>query len=97
RRMMYKLEAVRKKAGNAAITINSGFRSIAHNNAVGGEGNSQHTYGIAADIVISGYSVAGMQSLAKKSGYSGIIPYSTFLHVDSRMEYAYGARYWYWP
>jgi len=97
RRLMYKLEAVRKKAGGAPITINSGFRSIAHNNAVGGEGNSQHTYGIAADIVVSGKTVSQVQSIAKTSGFSGIIPYSTFLHVDSRMEYAYGAQYWYWP
>lgn len=97
RRMMYKLEAVRKKAGNAPITINSGFRSLSHNAAVGGASNSQHTYGIAADIVVSGKTVSGMQSLAKTSGYSGIIPYSTFLHVDSRAEYSYGATSFYWP
>ena len=97
RRLMYKLEAVRKKAGNAPITINSGFRSISHNAAVGGASNSQHTYGIAADIVISGKTVAGMQSIAKTSGFSGIIPYSSFLHVDSRAEYAYGATTFYWP
>jgi zinc D-Ala-D-Ala carboxypeptidase len=98
RRLMYKLEAVRKKAGNVPITINSGFRSISHNAAVGGESNSQHLYGIAADIVISGKSVSTMQSYAKTSGFSGIIPYSSFVHVDSRVEYPqYGSAYWYWP
>lgn len=98
RQLMWKLEGVRQKAGNVGITINSGFRSISHNSAVGGESNSQHMYGIAADIVISGKTVAGMQSIAKTSGFSGIIPYSSFLHVDSRAEYpAYGAASFYWP
>ncbi|GAA4611504.1 D-Ala-D-Ala carboxypeptidase family metallohydrolase [Saccharopolyspora hordei] len=96
RRLMYKLEAVRKKAGDAPITINSGFRSTAHNDSVGGAPNSQHTYGIAADIVISGKSVSQTIALAQTSGLSGIIRYDTFTHVDSRVEYPYGAQSWYW-
>ncbi|SEG83802.1 Putative peptidoglycan binding domain-containing protein [Saccharopolyspora kobensis] len=96
RRLMYKLEAIREKAGDAAITVNSGFRSKAHNENVGGAANSQHTYGIAADIVISGKSVSQTIDLAKTSGMSGIIRYNTFTHVDSRMEYPYGTQYWYW-
>ncbi|WP_394378530.1 D-Ala-D-Ala carboxypeptidase family metallohydrolase [Saccharopolyspora spinosa] len=40
RRLMYKLEAIRKKAGDAPIQINSGFRSKAHNGNVGGAPNS---------------------------------------------------------
>lgn len=98
RRMMYKLEAVRKKAGNNSITVNSGFRSLSHNAAVGGASNSQHTYGIAADIVVNGYSPTGVANIAKSSGFSGVIIYSTFTHVDSRVEYpAYGAASYYWP
>lgn len=96
RRLMYKLEAVRKKAGDAPITINSGFRSIAHNSNVGGASNSQHMYGIAADIVISGTSVGQAIGHAQTSGFSGIIRYGTFTHVDSRVEYGYGAGSWYW-
>ncbi|MER6989583.1 D-Ala-D-Ala carboxypeptidase family metallohydrolase [Saccharopolyspora hirsuta] len=96
RRLMYKLEAVRKKAGDAAITVNSGFRSKAHNENVGGAANSQHTYGIAADVVISGKSVGQTIELAKTSGMSGIIRYDTFTHVDSRVEYPYGTQHWYW-
>ncbi|MVA76513.1 DUF882 domain-containing protein [Auraticoccus sp. F435] len=97
RRLMYKLEAVRKKAGNAPITVNSGFRSASHNAAVGGASNSQHMYGIAADIVISGRSVSQTIGYAQTSGFSGIIRYSTFTHVDSRAEYpAYGSASYYW-
>ncbi|MDQ3627830.1 MAG: D-Ala-D-Ala carboxypeptidase family metallohydrolase [Actinomycetota bacterium] len=96
RRLMYKLEAVRAKAGNRPMTINSGFRSINHNSNVGGASNSQHTYGIAADIVVSGVSVSGVMGHAKTSGFSGILRYSTFTHVDSRAQYAYGAQAFYW-
>ncbi|SFJ08963.1 D-Ala-D-Ala carboxypeptidase family metallohydrolase [Thermoflavimicrobium dichotomicum] len=97
RRLMWKLEALRKKAGDSPITINSGFRSISHNSAVGGESNSMHMYGIAADIVVSGKSVSEVINLAKTCGFSGIIRYSSFTHVDSRVEYpSYGAGYWYW-
>ncbi|APU17105.1 MULTISPECIES: D-Ala-D-Ala carboxypeptidase family metallohydrolase [Actinoalloteichus] len=96
RRLMYKLEAVRKKSGDRAITINSGFRSVSHNAAVGGASNSQHMYGIAADIVISGRSVSQTIGYGQTSGFSGIIRYSTFTHVDSRAEYSYGSSAWYW-
>lgn len=97
RRMAYKLEAVRKKAGNAPITINSGFRSIKHNSSVGGASNSQHMYGIAADIVISGKSVAQANTIARTSGFSGIIKYGSFNHVDSRVDNpGYGTGSWYW-
>ncbi|WP_249124185.1 D-Ala-D-Ala carboxypeptidase family metallohydrolase [Saccharopolyspora erythraea] len=96
RRLMYKLEAIRKKAGDAPITVNSGFRSKAHNQSVGGAPNSQHTYGIAADIVVSGRTVSQTIGYAQTSGLSGIIRYSSFTHVDSRVEYSYGANSWYW-
>ncbi|RCK68320.1 DUF882 domain-containing protein [Desertihabitans brevis] len=97
RRLMYKLEAVRKKSGDRPITINSGFRSINHNANVDGASNSQHMYGIAADIVISGRSVSQTIGYAQSSGFSGIIRYSTFTHVDSRAEYpAYGSASYYW-
>lgn len=97
RRTMYKLEAMRKKAGDASIRVNSGFRSISHNKNVGGASNSQHMYGIAADIVISGKSVSQVIGYAQTSGMSGIIRYDTFTHVDSRMEHGYGQDDgWHW-
>ncbi|RWZ54775.1 muramoyltetrapeptide carboxypeptidase [Halobacillus fulvus] len=96
RRLMYKLEALRKKLGNVPVTINSGFRSLTHNANVGGSSNSMHTYGIAADIDPAGKTPSQVASTAKSCGFSGVILYNTFVHVDSRMEYSYGARYWYW-
>ncbi|WP_240627230.1 D-Ala-D-Ala carboxypeptidase family metallohydrolase [Thermoflavimicrobium daqui] len=98
RRTMWKLEAMRKKAGERAVTVNSGFRSIKHNKKVGGASNSQHQYGIAADIKIKGYSVSKMFELGKTCGFSGLLTYEAkgFLHVDSRIEYPYGAQSWLW-
>jgi len=98
RRLMYKLEAVRKKAGNAPITINDGFRSIAHNAAVGGASNSMHLYGVAADIVVSGHSTLQTYRIAETSGFSGLEAYThSWQHVDSRVQYpSYGSGSWWW-
>jgi len=97
RRTMYKLEALRKKAGNRLVYVNSGFRSINYNNLVKGSSNSMHMYGVAADIQVSGKTPYEIQQIAKTCGFSGIIRYSSFVHVDSRQEYPYGSASWYWP
>ncbi len=97
RRLMYKLEAIRKKAGGAGITINSGFRSVAYNASIGGASNSMHTYGVAADIVVSGYSTCSVYRIAETSGFSGLETCSvSWQHVDSRVQYPYGSQFWWW-
>ncbi|GAA4908403.1 D-Ala-D-Ala carboxypeptidase family metallohydrolase [Streptomyces coeruleoprunus] len=97
RRNMYKLEALRKKAGGRSITVNSGFRSTAHNAKVGGASNSMHVYGIAADIVVSGLTTYQTYKIAETCGYSGLEAYThSWQHVDSRMEYPYDAQSWWW-
>jgi peptidoglycan hydrolase-like protein with peptidoglycan-binding domain len=98
RRLMYKLEAVRKKAGNSAITVNSGFRSVAHNSSVGGASNSMHVYGVAADIVVSGHTTLQVYRIAETCGFSGLEAYThSWQHVDSRVQYpSYGSGSWWW-
>ena len=49
-RLAYYLDGIRTKYGKP-LTITSGFRSIQLNKVVGGVTNSQHTKGLAADIV----------------------------------------------
>lgn len=98
RHLMYKLEALRKKLGNSSVTVNSGFRSVAYNTSLYGyETNSQHQYGIAADIVVSGHGTQSVYQSAETCGFSGLEAYTnSWQHCDSRMEYAYGAQYWWW-
>lgn len=96
RRLMYKLEAVRVKIGNRPITVNSGFRSITHNAAVGGASNSMHLYGVAADLS-AGVPNKTIYQKAETSGFSGLETFTEdHQHVDSRIEYPYGSQFWWW-
>lgn len=97
RRNMYKLEALRRKAGDRPVTINSGFRSVAYNTSIGAASNSMHMYGVASDIVVSGLSTYSVYRIAETCGYSGLESYShSWQHVDSRIEHAYGSQFWWW-
>ena len=68
------------------VEINSAYRTPTKNKAVGGTEYSQHLYGKAADIVVTGISpkkvAAYAETLLPKKGGIGI--YSTFVHIDIR-------------
>lgn len=68
------------------VTITSGFRTAKHNKAEKGATYSQHLYGTAADIKVSGVKPADVaayaETLLPNSG--GIGRYKTFTHVDVR-------------
>lgn len=72
------------------IQINSGYRSPAYNESVGGVKNSQHLLGKAADIVCQKYTpeqlLAAVEKLIAegKVKFGGVGIYNTFLHVDLR-------------
>ena len=70
----------------AAVTVNSGYRTPAHNKKVGGAAYSQHLYGTAADITVKGVKprdvAAYAETLLPNTGGIGI--YDTFVHVDVR-------------
>ncbi|MFJ4920262.1 D-Ala-D-Ala carboxypeptidase family metallohydrolase [Streptomyces sp. NPDC088725] len=94
RRTMYKLEALRKKLGNVPITVNSGFRSIAHNAQVGGASDSMHLYGTAADLDVPGVPNRTVYQKAETCGFSGLETYTEdHQHVDSRADLG---RAWWW-
>ncbi|WP_034328925.1 D-Ala-D-Ala carboxypeptidase family metallohydrolase [Alkaliphilus transvaalensis] len=96
RRLMWKLEALRRKAGNNPVTITSGFRSTSHNASVGGTSNSMHLYGIAADLRVANRTVVQVNNIARTCGFSGMYNMSTAVHLDSRVEYSYGSQSWWW-
>lgn len=77
-----RLQVIRDLLGKP-ILINSGFRSEAHNQAVGGAPHSQHLQGMAADIVVSGMPAHEVQAFLKNwSGGMGC--YAHYTHVDIR-------------
>lgn len=79
------LQKIRDHFGKP-ITINSGYRTATKNKAVGGAAYSQHLYGTAADITVSGVApktvAAYAETLMPNKGGIGI--YGTFTHVDCR-------------
>ncbi len=84
------LEPIREKIG--PIRINSGFRSLEVNRAIGGSWSSQHCKGEAADIETSGMSNAQLAEWINRSGivfdqmilefYDPKIPSSGWVHVS---------------
>ncbi len=97
RRLMWKLEAMRRKLGDRPVQVTSGFRSVAFNNTLpGATANSQHTYGIAADVVVSSRTPQQVYNTMRTCGFSSVIRYSGHAHGDSQIEYPYGNQYWYW-
>ena len=74
---------------NTPLKINSGYRSPAHNKAVGGASKSQHMLGKAADISSRKYTpdqIYAAVKLLQKEGkirIGGIGRYNTFIHLDT--------------
>ena len=70
----------------AAVTISSGYRTPEYNKKVDGAAYSQHQYGTAADISITGVTpkevAAFAETLLPNTG--GIGTYPTFTHIDVR-------------
>lgn len=90
------LQCIREHFGKA-VTITSGYRTAAHNAAVGGAKSSQHLYGRAADIRVQGASVEEVAACAERllHGCGGVGRYPAkagraagWVHVDTRAEKA---------
>ena len=86
------LEKIRTHFGKPLV-ITSAYRTAAHNKAVGGAAYSQHLYGKAADIRVTGVSVeqvaAYAETLLNGRGGIGIYPpglgrANGWVHVDVR-------------
>lgn len=69
------------------VHINSGYRTVEHNKAVGGVDHSQHRLGKAADLKkLPSLSIDQMAMFAERVGFRGIGKYSWGIHVDVRDE-----------
>jgi len=76
------LDNAREIAG-VPFKINSGFRTVAHNRAVGGVANSSHIGGWAADIATTPATQTRILAAVRKAGFRRIGIYRTFIHVDN--------------
>ena len=89
--LMNQLQCIRDYFG-VPITINSGYRCVNHNKAIGGVKRSQHVLGKAADIVVAGMTpdeVADeIEYMIRFCGLDigGLGRYNTFTHIDIRND-----------
>lgn len=79
------LQMIRNNFGKS-VTINSSYRTESYNKKIKGAAYSQHMYGRACDIKISGVKpqvIADyVETLMPNSGGIGV--YSNFVHIDTR-------------
>lgn len=84
------LEHIRTACGDHPLVVTSGYRSPAHNAAVGGAARSRHMAGDAADIAVAGVSPRQVHAVAQTLHAAGAIRlgglglYSRWVHVDLR-------------
>lgn len=89
------LQVLREKV-NKPIVITSGYRSPAHNKAIGGAKESKHILGQAADFKVPGmtpkqvYLIILQLIKEGKMKPGGLHAYSTWVHYDIR---GYNARW----
>lgn len=84
--LVNKLQKIRDEL-KVPLQINSAYRCVAHNKAVGGSPTSQHVLGNAADIkILIGTQIWFKTQFLKMAEklFNGIGIYPTFIHVDVR-------------
>ena len=81
------MQKLRKEVGKVII-VTSGYRCLEHNKEVGGQPNSYHLSGLAADVTIAKFDIRELARLAKMVGFSTVIayPHHEFIHVDIRKK-----------
>lgn len=90
-KIAYTMEDVRKLLGSKAISVSSGYRSIAVNKAVGGSTTSAHVDGLACDFICPAFgSPLAICKIIARSGikFDQLIEEGTWVHIsiDPRMR-----------
>jgi hypothetical protein len=92
RTLLARFDAVQRQFGEH-LDIISGYRSVAHNRAVGGAEGSMHTHGNAIDLA-TGHMTHPQRlrliELAAQNGITGVGVYANNLHFDLGRKRAWG-------
>lgn len=83
------LQKIREHFG-VSVHVNSGYRCKKHNQSVGGDPNSSHMEGMAADIRVKDVQSREVAKFAESIGVQRIGLYDTFCHIGS------GQRKFFW-
>jgi zinc D-Ala-D-Ala carboxypeptidase len=102
-RTMWKLEALRHALGDHPLLVISAFRNRSCNASAGGTPDSQHLYGLAADLVSRSSTLCQIALEARYHGFSGLLGpgypgHADHVHLDSEVENDNDgiANSWYW-
>lgn len=93
RHLAWVLQRIRNRCG-AALSVNSGYRCVEHNKAIGGARRSQHPQCTAADIHCRSMSASKVADIAEELAEQHAVPiggigrYNTFTHIDIRHDKA---------
>jgi len=79
--LLYFLDKMRQHL-DAPVEVNSGFRTKAYNEKIGGATGSTHLYGMAADVVVDGYTPEEVADYAEEREVGGLGRYDDFTHID---------------
>ena len=88
--LLGRLQNVRDRLARP-VNVASGYRTPAHNAAVGGAPGSFHMKGMAADITVKGITIDQLADTCKQAGFRGVIIYrgDGHVHVDTRPNQYY--------
>ena len=75
------LEQVRRHF-DRPVHLTSGYRTAEHNRRIGGQPNSKHLLGMAADVQVHGVPPGDVAAYADRLGVGGRGSYPTFVHLD---------------
>lgn len=84
-RLVMVLQSIRSHFG-VPVVIHSAYRTPQYNKQVGGAAHSQHCYGMAADISVSGQKPETVAAFARTlmPDWGGVGVYESFCHIDVR-------------
>ena len=79
------IQELRKEVDKPVI-VTSGYRCPIHNKYAGGQPNSYHLSGLAADVTVSHFNIRELARLAFSVGFGTVIayPHRGFIHLDVR-------------